>query len=85
MEESIKRNPATDLGGSTFLCFSDSFVSAAEMLCGLNGGAAALTADSCKVFRGRHALKFACCASDSEERCLGMVVFLASLFSALIL
>jgi len=78
-EESIRRNPAADLGGGTFFRVSDSVASAAEMLF---GGGAALTADSCKAFRGGCALKFACCATVRDERFMGIVVLTSgSLFS----
>jgi len=83
-EESIRRNPAADLGGGTFFRVSDSVASAAEMLFGLTGGGAALPADSCKAFRGGYALKFACGAAVRDERFMGsIVVLLVALFSAL--
>jgi len=83
--ESIRRNPTADLGGGAFFFFSDSVASAAEILFGLRGGGAALTADSCKAFRNGYSLKFACCATDREERFMGIVVLLVALFSAPIL
>jgi len=84
-EESIRRNPAADLGGGTFFRVSNSVASVAEMLFGLTGGGAALTADSCQAFRGEYALKFACCATVRDERFMGIVVLLVALFSALTL
>jgi hypothetical protein len=66
--ESIRRNPTADLGGGAFFVASDSVASAAKVLLGLSGGGAAPTADSRNVFRKGYALKFACCATDSEER-----------------
>src|SRR6266481_1974981 len=84
-EESIRRNPAADLGGGTFFCVSDSLGSAAEIVFGLGGKGVPLTADSYNAFRCECALKFVCCTSDCEERPLCIVVTPTASFSALIL
>jgi hypothetical protein len=56
-EESIRRNPAADLGGGTFFCVGDSLVSAAELLFGLTGGEAALAATPRAMFGSGYVLK----------------------------
>jgi hypothetical protein len=79
--ESIRRNPTADLGGGAFFVISDSVASAPDILFGLSGGGAALTDDSCKVFRSGYALNIACCATDREERFMSIVVLQMAFFS----
>ena len=76
--ESIRRNPTADLGGGAFLMASDSVASAGKV------PLVALTDDSCKAFRSGYALKFVCCATDSEERFMSIGALLG-FFSAPIL